>query len=378
MKFIHTADWQLGAKMLQAGPRASEARESRFRAIERLLNLARAEDVDFILLAGDTFESPDIDDGVVRKAVSLLNRFDPIPVFVLPGNHDPFVPGGIWDRPSWERVGAHVRLLSEAEEVEVEVEVGPGACLYPCPLTQKRSSRDPTDWIPPRAADDDRIRIGVAHGALDILPGDTTNFPIRPDRTEVADLDYLALGDWHGLMLDNPFSPYPGTIEGTSYGEKAPGHVLVVEIQEAGVRPILRPEKVGGLEWREIDAGIADRTDVSALEEQVGPRDGWPRLLLRIRAEILPGCPAEAFKAFRALLHDLQEGCFHLDLETVESQTLDVQLPQGIVARADEILGTILDGRIPEGRGRPMASEPREVVTEARSLLHRLAAEVLR
>lgn len=374
MKFIHTADWQLGAKMLQAGPRASEARESRFRAIERLVDLAREEEADFILVAGDTFESPDMDESVVRKTVGLLNRFDPLPVYILPGNHDPLVPGGIWDRPSWKRVGDHVRLLSDAEEVDV----GPGACLYPCPLTQKRSTRDPTDWIPPRADGDDRIRIGVAHGALDILPGDTPNFPIRPDRTEVAGLDYLALGDWHGLLLDHPRTPYPGTIEGTSYGESEPGHVLVVEIEGAGIPPSIRPEKVGRLEWVEISTGIGDDTDVSVLEERVAPRDAWARLLLRLRAEILPGCPSEAFQAFRALQDDLEEGCFHLDLETVEGQTLDVQLPEGIVARADEILETVLDGRIPEGRGRQIASESPEVVSEARGLLHRLAAEALR
>ena len=384
MKFIHTADWQLGAKMLQAGPRASEARESRFRAVERLVDLATKEKVDFVLVAGDTFESPDIDDDVVRKTVNLLNRFHPLPVYILPGNHDPFVPGGIWGRPSWRRVGDHVRLLSHAEEVRVgevaagEAAAGPGVCLYPCPITQKRSRRDPTDWIPPRAHGDGRIRIGLAHGALDILPGETPNFPIRPDRPEVAGLDYLALGDWHGLKLDHPLAPYPGTIEGTGYAEKDPGHVLVVEIDEPGAQPVLRPEEVGHLRWVEVQASIGDDTDLSVLEERVGPREVWARLLLRIRAEILPRCPSEAFQAFQALQDELAEGCFHLDLETVESRTLDVALPEGIVARADEILETVLDGTIPEGGGRAIASEPPEVVSEARSLLHRLAAEVLR
>lgn len=373
MKFIHTADWQLGAKMLQAGPRASEARESRFRAIEGLADLAKEEEVDFILIAGDTFESPDIDDGVVRKTVGLLTRFSPIPVYVLPGNHDPLRPGGIWDRPSWKGVGRHVHLLSEADEVEVGSEVS----LFPCPLKQKRSPRDPTEWIPQRGDGDSRIRIGVAHGALDILPGDTTNFPIRPDRAEHSGLDYLALGDWHGLMPVSPSTAYSGTIEGTSYSEKDPGFVLVVEIAEAGAAPDIRPVKVGHLNWARIDETIGDGTDVAALEARLGDREGWGRLLLRLRAEVLPDCPGPAYSALQNLIQDLREAAFHLNLEMSEGHTLGVQLPEGVMARADEILETILDGRIPEGRGRQLASEPPDVVSEARSLLHRLAAEVI-
>lgn len=373
MKFIHTADWQLGAKMLKAGANAPEARASRLRAIERLLELARAEEVAFLVLSGDTFESPDIDDSVVRKTVELLDRFDPIPIYILPGNHDPFVPGGIWDRPSWRTVGEHVLLLLKPEEVEV----GPGVCLFPCPLTQKRSPRDPTNWIPGREEGDERIRIGVAHGALDVLPGDTTNFPIRPDRAAVAGLDYLALGDWHGLMLASSSTAYPGTIEGTSYGEKEPGNVLVVEIEEAGVKPSIRSEKIGYLNWIQVEEEIGDETDVSALEEKLGQRENWDRLLIRLRVEVLPGCPTSAYAALQALIQDLQESSFHLDLDAVEGHTLDVQLPEGIVARADEILATILDGRIPEDHGRELSSEPPDVVSEARSLLHRLAAEVM-
>jgi len=64
-----------------------------------------------VLLAGDMFEHHDVDEPVVRKTDAVLDSFAPIPVFVLPGNHDPLIAGGVWDRQSWRRVEVHGMYL---------------------------------------------------------------------------------------------------------------------------------------------------------------------------------------------------------------------------------------------------------------------------
>lgn len=159
VKILHTADWQMGMKALQAGEKAQEVRSRRFHAANRVVDVAKRENVDLVILAGDLFEHHDVDEAVVRKTVAVLDAFAPIPVFVLPGNHDPLIAGGIWDRNSWQRVGSHVTLLREA----VEYHFHDGVVFYPAPLKQKQSTLDPTAWIPARAPGDDRIRIGVTH-----------------------------------------------------------------------------------------------------------------------------------------------------------------------------------------------------------------------
>jgi DNA repair exonuclease SbcCD nuclease subunit len=129
VKFLHTADWQMGMRAVHAGTKSKEIRAKRFEAASRLVDLARAARVDFVVLAGDTFEHHDVDEVVVKRTVDILNRFDPIPVYVLPGNHDPMLPGGVWDRSSWARVGSHVTLCTALKEMEI----GSAAALYPCP-----------------------------------------------------------------------------------------------------------------------------------------------------------------------------------------------------------------------------------------------------
>ena len=82
-----------------------------------VVNLAKEQQVDFVIIAGDVFEHHDVDEVIVKRTVDILNRLDPITVYVLPGNHDPYIPGGIWERESWQRVGPHVILCADPEDL---------------------------------------------------------------------------------------------------------------------------------------------------------------------------------------------------------------------------------------------------------------------
>jgi len=373
VKFLQTADWQMGMKAVQAGEKAREVRAKRFESAARVVEVAKREDVDFVLLAGDLFEHHDVDESVVRRTVAVLDGFAPIPVFVLPGNHDPLIAGGVWDRQSWRRVGGHVTLLREAAEIQVADDVA----LYPAPLKHKQSALDPSAWMPGRAARDERILIGVAHGALDVLP-ERTNFPIAVARADEAGLDYLALGDWHGF-LHSGRTVYSGTMEQTSFGEKDSGNVAVVEIFRARAEPVVSKHRVGTLLWTEHEPPIRDATDVEHLRRAVLGAGPLPAQVLRIRPQIDTALASEALDELRSLRDDLQGEAFLLDwpVETLDAAPgAPAPLPDGILADVDTDLGAILEGRIPEGPGRDAAAAAPDVLKEARNLLQRLAREV--
>lgn len=375
VKFLHTADWQMGMKALQAGEKAKEVRGKRFDTATRVAELAKREGVEFVILAGDLFEHHDVDDTVVRKTVAVLDIFAPIRVFVLPGNHDPLVAGGVWDRQSWRRAEDHVTLLREAAEEEVRG----GVALYPAPLKQKQSTLDPTAWMPARAAGDGRIRIGIAHGALNVVP-ERTNFPIAATRVDEAGLDYLALGDWHGFVQHGR-TVYSGTLEQTRFTERDPGNVVIVEISSARSEPVVSRHHVGELQWSEHAVSIWDTTDVEELRNAILDLGPLPAQLLRITPQLDPAAPLQVLEKLRSLQHELKEEAFLLDwpVETIDALPgTPVTLPEGILADVDEDLGAILEGEIPDGPAREAASAPLEVVQEARALLRRLVAEVHR
>ncbi|GMW03143.1 MAG: hypothetical protein AMXMBFR84_42780 [Candidatus Hydrogenedentota bacterium] len=372
VKFLHTADWQMGMKALNAGQKAKDVRAKRFETAERIMELAKREGVDFVLLAGDLFEHHDVDDLVVRKTVTVLDNFAPIPVFVLPGNHDPYIAGGVWDRQSWQRVGDHVTLLHVANEVRFRDDV----TLYPAPLKQKQSALDPTERIPVREPDDKRIRIGIAHGALDILP-ERTNFPISAMRADTAGLDYLALGDWHGFAQHGR-TIYSGTMEQSSFSEKDPGNVVIVEISGPRTEPIVSKHRVGALTWTEHELLIRDASDVEQLRNTVRDVGPLSTQLLRITPQIDPDVSADVLDELRSLRDELEAEAFFLDwpVEALDASPLALAtIPEGLLLQVDEDLDAILDGRLPEGPGREFAVADPETVNEARVLLHRLVRE---
>ena len=371
VRFLHTADWQMGMRAVHAGVKAKAVRDIRFDSALQTVRLAKENQVELVIVAGDTFEHHDVDEVVVKRTVDILNQFSPITVYVLPGNHDPYVPGGVWDRQSWRRIQSHVVLCTQPEEIEFSGDV----VLYPCPLKQKRSTLDPTSWIPQRSNQDTRVRIGIAHGALDLLP-DTVNFPIPVDRPESSGLDYLALGDWHS-RLEHGHAVYSGTMEPTSFTEHDPGNVVVVDIPSAGEKPNLEWHRTSSFTWSQFSPSIQDETDVETLDKSIKALGRLESLILRIE-------PIIAGEVSECIVHDLQvlkdeldERVFLLEWDTEPDSHLNldtlISIPDGLLQQVDEALATILDGRIPEEPGHTFAGEDRATVQEARSLLYRLA-----
>jgi DNA repair exonuclease SbcCD nuclease subunit len=104
MRFLHTADWQIGMKAAVLGDAGARVREERLAAGRRVVETAKSHDVDFLLVAGDLFEDNAVDRVLVQKVADILNSFGG-PVFVIPGNHDPLVPGSVCRKSSGSGLG---------------------------------------------------------------------------------------------------------------------------------------------------------------------------------------------------------------------------------------------------------------------------------
>lgn len=290
MLLLHTADWQFGMEAAHAGAAAGRVRAARRTSAGRAMELARERSVDAVLVAGDTFEDHAVSLEEVEAAAALLGSVG-CPVFILPGNHDPWTAGSVWQHPAWARL-PNVRILHEAQPVELA-----GATLYPCPLKQKWGGADPTAWIPegPREG----LRIGLAHGTQAGMPDEATGFPIPPDAAERHALDYLALGHWHSTRIYGRMA-YSGTHETTSFGEDSSGNVLLVDVH-SGSLPTIETIRTGRLRWHALKQEIRQAGELAAVVRQV---EAWasPEALLDLRLSgILFEEDAESLAALQAL-----------------------------------------------------------------------------
>lgn len=95
LTFIHTADWHLGHTYWRIGPRAAQSSAWRLDAVRRIWGLAEEKKADFIVVAGDVFDSDTPSATWRRHAIELLADC-PAPVYLIAGNHDPCAQGSVW------------------------------------------------------------------------------------------------------------------------------------------------------------------------------------------------------------------------------------------------------------------------------------------
>lgn len=349
VRFLHTADWQIGMRAARTAAAAPRVREARFDTARRLAGLAATERCDFVLLAGDTFENSAVSLADVERVAGILSSF-PCPVFVLPGNHDPAGPGSVWERPAWCKAG-NVTILDRPEPVEAGE-----AVLFPCPLTARWSGSDPTGWIP-SGTHTDRIRVGVAHGALDSVPTADRAHPIPEDAAWLRRLDYLALGDWHSQRIYGDTErghrmAYSGTPEPTAFGEDASGRALIVEIDAPRALPRLRPVETATLLWRQLEREILQPGDLAQVRRDMEALRG-PHVLLRLKLHgTLPAEDAAMLDGIRELAHQF----LYFELDDSELvPVLDLELARV----SDPILREALARLDRQAREGPQAAEAR-------------------
>lgn len=315
VSFLHTADWQLGNTFKLVGPdRAEKLRKARLRAVRNLLEYAEEEDVDFVVSAGDNFESNQVDRGLMRETREVLNDFPGLRIYIIPGNHDPLMEDFASRREAFNSSGDHVSFLEEEKPVEV---AGTSAVIYPGICRRPKSSLNPLDWIPPHE-NPDRIRIGLAHGSWKVLPdlpGD--DYPIEENSASTRDLDYLALGHWHSTFPDPPESQgrtyYSGTPEPTGFDESDSGNVLLVEIDSPGTDPKVEKRRVSEYSWIDREGSLSDEVSVESLGERLLSEPNSEKKPLRLTLE--GTVPLEVIKRVDRLVEELEQEFYFLRIE---------------------------------------------------------------
>ena len=242
MRFVHTADWQLGmTRHFLAGdaqPRYSAARRD---AAAGLGALAAEVGAEFVVVAGDVFEHNQLAPQVIGQSLEAMRAIG-IPVYLLPGNHDPLDASSVYTSALFTaECPDNVVVLDRAGVHQVR----PGLEIVAAPWRSKAPTTDLVAEVLEglRGVSGDPVtRVLVAHGGVDVLDPDRD----KPSLIRLAVLDdalasgavhYVALGDKHSLTRVGSSGRvwYSGSPEVTNFDdvESDPGHVLVVDIDES-------------------------------------------------------------------------------------------------------------------------------------------------
>lgn len=305
MKFVHTADWQIGKSFDRVSVADDQAklRAARVESIRELGRVARQRGAEFVLVAGDLFESSTPTKHVVADLLGAVRGIE-LPVIAIPGNHDHGGPAGVWNLPFFVQRAAELapnfRVLLRPEPVDLG-----SAWLLPCPLLRRHEADDLTRWIrePEMLAQltGHKPRIVLAHGSTqafrqldlgdDEESGWATNL-IQLDLLPRGEIDYVALGDWHGTKAIQPWAWYSGTPEHDRFArgeDYDSGNILLVEV-ERGAAPRVDVVRTGRLGWHTLDFQFTGSESLERLkrelEQRLGGRAKEDLLLLELSGAI--------------------------------------------------------------------------------------------
>lgn len=282
--FIHTSDLQLGMERDFLGIDGQALfHDSRLKAIDNLGALAESEGAEFIVVAGDVFEANSLSKRVTGRVMDKFRAL-PVPVYLLPGNHDPLVADSIF-RGTEGIEGVHVITSNEPVSVSDGVEIlgAPWRSKFPTGdlVYEALAPLEPTS----------AIRIGLAHGQVDSFGDDTAPglIDLHYAESRLADgtIDYLALGDSHSTASLGSSGRvwFSGSPETTDYhertgddtgGEHNSGNALVVRVSKtspADATVEVTEHRLG--EWT-FDALHAELYSAEDVEDFLAKLDAYP------------------------------------------------------------------------------------------------------
>ena len=303
----------------------SRLRQARIEAIGRIAEHCSTSGAAALVVAGDLFDAPTPAASDVSAVCAGLGAIG-CPVLVIPGNHDHGGAGSVWHDAFFlaerDRRAPHLQVLLERQPVELDQLV-----VLPCPLLRRSDSADPCAWLGQLdwgALPAAKPRLVLAHGSIqgfgatdqasdsstdsdDENPPNANNL-LRLDPRWLEQVDYVALGDWHGLKQVGPKAWYSGTPEPDRFPRHADyraGVVLQVSLRR-GQLPVVASRATGGLGWHPVQANLHGDAELERLERELeallGDRVGRDLVLLEQRGSL----SLEAHQRYHALLERLE------------------------------------------------------------------------
>ena len=283
LRLLHTADVHLGARHTDLGDRAATQRERQFAAFVATVDLALAEKVDLVLIAGDLFDSNVQPRRSVERAAAQLKRLvdGRIRIVIAPGTHD------LYDRASIYRaydiaamagaVGSDLVTVLDPDHTEVHLKALDLIVHGRCWAT-KRAPESPLAGLD--VADDDRAawHVGLLHASIAIEgKTDGDEVVITADEIAASHLDYLALGHWHSTSKGKAGGvsyAYAGAPEPVALDQDRAGNVLLVQLdaRDGKKQVTIEERKVGKVRVERLRLDAAKVGSQPALVAKLGDR----------------------------------------------------------------------------------------------------------
>lgn len=333
MKFIHAADVHLDSPLRglgrYAGAPVEDLRGATRRAFENLIELALAETVDFVLLAGDLYDGDwkDYNTGLFFSHQMARLQAAGIPALLVAGNHD-----AASQLTRVLRLPENVRTFS-TRAPETRILESLGVAVHGQGFATRAVSEDLTRNYP--LADPDLFNIGLLHTSLDGRPAHATYAPASLDGLRSRGYQYWALGHVHRreIVAKAPWVVFPGNLQGRHARESGAKGCTLVRVADGQVSSV-EHLSLDVVRWSICAVDLCDAGVLDEVGERLEPvlraaaRDAEGRLLA-VRIRLTGECALHArlhaaherlVNDCRALAHSLGAGDLWVEKVAIETR----------------------------------------------------------
>ncbi|AKB36317.1 DNA double-strand break repair protein Mre11 [Methanosarcina siciliae C2J] len=363
LSFVHAADLHLDSPFVgisgidqELGERLAKAT---FQAYEAIIELCMEEEVDFLLIAGDVYDSADKSLYAQVRFIEGLRKLETagIQIFICHGNHDPL---DGWSASLKWPANVHTMRGDKAEVVEFKKEGETAAFVvgmsYPTRHIMKNLVKDF-----PKKEDYWPFTIGLLHCSVGSYPEHDPYAPCTLQDLREPGYDYWALGHIHTpsvVCKEAPVVIYPGNPQGRHPGETGARGCCLVNVSSGGaistkfvetdsVRWHIREVSIEGLEKEgELVENLQSQLD--EIRENSGGRSAICRLVLSGRGPLHRTLREEGFleDLLRTLREDEIRSRQFAWVERIENETL-FPIERELLLKREDFVGDLV--KIVEG-----------------------------
>ncbi len=241
VRIIHTGDIHLDSPFPGLDSKRAEIRKNELRAaFVTMMNYAKKNAVDIVLIAGDLFDS----EYVTRETVALIVREArncPAEIFIAAGNHDPISQTSVYVKEGIFPENVHILSGEELEKIPID---RLGVDVYGYSFCSKYLTANPAAGR--RVDDPSRINLLVGHA--DSRSPDSPFCPVDEQIVRDFGADYTALAHIHNpaepKRAGNAVWAFCGCLEGRDFDETGPKGALLVEIGKDGAAPEINVKRL--------------------------------------------------------------------------------------------------------------------------------------
>lgn len=254
MKFIHFADAHLDSPFRGLSFLPSEEFNQIYQAadqsLKRIVDLALAEKVDLVLIAGDTFDSSQPSPRAQLFFAEQVKRLTDaqIQVVMIFGNHDHMKQEDLLVSPS-----PYFKLLGNSETVEQATFTTDAGFNYDVIGFSYLNNHITEDKIPEFPAKGKNYTFGLMHAQEKSATASQNVYaPFTVDELQNLNYDYFALGHIHARnnLSSTPWIVYPGNIQGRHINEMGAKGCYLGEIDENSGKTTIDFKETGPILWQ--------------------------------------------------------------------------------------------------------------------------------